>query len=181
LGSAAVEIVDDRLDRFTEGCRGILLGKAMAGEKALDDGLGDGSGVIHVGGSVVAGARIESARLVSSGRKLDEGMVLAHCDGIGRRSNAQEPLAGIFAGKGESGFDFGVEREIFCVWEIQSAAGRVEFEGALFVALECGGNVVSVAEEEVGGVDEGVVALLCGYGEAAESGFGEGIADSAAL
>ena len=42
-------------------------------------------------------------------------------------------------------------------------------------------DVVGVAEEEIGGVDEGMIFFFGGDGEATEDGFGEGIMDGAAF
>src|SRR5215470_9666734 len=153
----------------------------MAGDKALYDRLADWSRVVHVGDAEETGARVVDAWLVAGRRELNKGVVLAHGDGIRLRSDLANPLTGILASKGERGFHFSIEGETFCARQVQRGTGRVEMIRTLFRAAEHGGDLVGVTEEEVGGVDQGTVAIFGGDGKPGQGGFGEGIADRLAL
>ncbi len=59
-----------------------------------------------------------------------------------------------FADEGELGFDLSVFGEGLGVVEGDGGAGGVDAEGALVLGGEGADDVVDVADEEVGGVDE---------------------------
>src|SRR5271163_4945140 len=119
----------------------------MPFDQTLGDGLADRRGVIHIAQAKKTGARIIRAGLVSRRRKLHERMVLAHGDGFWRRRNLPNPRTRIVAGKSDCGLDFGVERKVFRLRQVDSAAREIDVETTLVRAAKSFRNAVRVAKE----------------------------------
>ena len=96
LGDGAVNVIDDRLYwyLFVRG-RGVFLGKAEMRDVALDDGLIDGCGEIHVGDAEKTGAWIVRALAETCWRRLDEGEMLVDGDGVRVGCDLLDPAARI--------------------------------------------------------------------------------------
>ena len=178
---APVEVINDGFNGLAHGRAGNFFLKAMAGDVALDDGLAYRRRVVHVLDSEEAAARIVSARLVARRRKLHEGMMFADGDGFRRGRDLAHPRTGVVAGKSERGFDFGVERKILGSPKVDVASRGVQFVRALLFAAKSFRNAVRIAQEEIGGIDEDILAFFGGHGETPQRRFGERIADGAAL
>ncbi len=116
--------------------------------------------------------------------QLDEGLVLAQGHRVGFGGDVADPFAGAggVGGEGEDGLDLGVLGEGAGAVERDGGAGGIDLVGALLGACEGRGDVVGVAEEEVGGVDEDGAFRAVGGGifglylEAGEDRLGEGLA-----
>ena len=85
FGRAAVDVVNDGLNRIARGRRWILFLQAMMIDITLDDWFADRRGEIHVLSSKVSGARIVEARFESRRRQFDERNMLANRDRLGHR------------------------------------------------------------------------------------------------
>src|SRR5258708_1270426 len=99
--------------------------------------------------------------------------------GLGGAGAAGRSAAGLIGG-GEGGFDLGVFGEGFGARQVDGAARAIDAVGG-WAGAERAAGAVSVAQEEVGGVDEHAAIALGGDGEAPEDGLGEGILHGAAF
>src|SRR5206468_12780658 len=88
LGRAGIDPIFDRLHRFADRRRWILLLEAMPANIPHDDGLADWNTVINELKAAVTGARVVDARLVLVVRQLDERRMLSQRHGVARGRDA---------------------------------------------------------------------------------------------
>src|SRR5579862_7416008 len=86
------------------------------------------SRIIAIAYVEISGTWIESTRLVSVIRQLDERVVLMHGHGmrIGCNRSHERCVQRAFRGKGEHRFYFGVQREILRALHLDGAAARIK-------------------------------------------------------
>ena len=193
LGGAAVDVVEDRLDGFTDGGRGVAFFEAVA-QRVVDIGREfEGAGeVVEDDAAEEGGARVEQARLEAGFGEADEAGAHADGDGagVGREGGEAFDLAvaepegqglGARVAEGEDAFDLGVQREGAGAFGGDGRAGGVDGVGALAGFAELARDVEAVAQEKGGGVEE-ISRLGAGLDvEGPENRFGEGGAHGALL
>ena len=183
FGDGAIDVIDDGLDGFADGGGGIFFGETMMRDIALEDGLIDGSGEIHVGDAEEAGAGIIGAFVEAGRRSLDKRKMLVDGDGPGIGRDLFDPIAGILSNEGQSGFDVGVFGEIFGAGEIDRGARRINVIASLLERGESRRDFMDVAQEKWRSVDEnGLAVFTLGVNfESPEHGLSEGLADGLLL
>src|SRR5687767_7449588 len=132
----------------------------MARDEALRYRLLDRCREIHVLNAIKPGARIEYSRLEARIGQLHEGMAFTNGDRFRHRNDTSHKLSSGLAGERQRCFDFRVAGKVFGVWEIESAARRVESIRSLLRALQSVGDLVNVAQVKARGIDEHAPAFF---------------------
>ena len=182
----------------------------MTTDEVLDHRRAKRRGVVDVLHAAVAGARIVVARRVVAVRERGEGVVFAQrhrvggwrhaADGAGEQTAAAAlaarnrpadgrgtlhragattaAAAGSVVGEGQRGVDLGVVRKHLRPLHVDRAARAIDAVGP---GAEPRCDVMSVAQEEVGGIDQDASVALGRDGEAVQDRFGEGVFDRSPL
>src|SRR5688572_17717883 len=126
----------------------------MARDEALRYRLLDRCREIHVLDAVKPCPRIEHSRFEAGIGQLHEGMAFTNGDRFRHRNDTSHKLSRGLASERQRCFDFRIAGKVFGVWEIESAARRVESIRSLLRALQSVGDLVNVAQVEARGINE---------------------------
>ncbi len=141
----------------------------------------DGRGVVVKARAEGTDPGINGARRVAIVRKLHQRMVLPQRNGATACRGALHQRTRTLAGEGQPGLDLGVEREGAGAGQIEGAAATVQLEVTLPRRGESPRHAVSVAQEEVRGIDKHAVAGLRFHLEAPVGGRGKSLLDGTDL
>ncbi len=124
LRDAAVEVIDDRLDRLRERGARVLLDEPPAHREVFFDRLGEGRRVIEVAPRDEADARIERARRKTRLRQLQERVMPPQAHRVAVGQDHRHAARRVFGGEGQRRLDLGVLRKSSGPLEIQGRSRR---------------------------------------------------------
>src|SRR5207247_6250554 len=125
------------------------------------DRLADRRGKIHVANAEIAGARIVGARLETRRWQFYKRMMLADSDRLRHGCHLPHERPGLtFAGESDCRLDFSVLWKVLCVREIERAARWIQTKTSLLRALQCAGNLMSVAQKRVCCIHQRTIAFF---------------------